>query len=96
MSRLIRMDQTGHTTLAEWTAAEPAAVENICEPALRLPAGHSLQPATEAQIFFNTHFAVERTAFGEVADPPAGRDRIPEDVLAVDGSPAGGGREKAG
>lgn len=27
MSRLIRMDDTGHTTLAEWTADEPAAVE---------------------------------------------------------------------
>jgi hypothetical protein len=28
MSRLIRMDQTGHTTLAEWTAEDPAAVED--------------------------------------------------------------------
>jgi hypothetical protein len=28
MSRLIRMDQTGHTTLAEWTAADSAAVES--------------------------------------------------------------------
>jgi hypothetical protein len=27
MSRLIRMDNTGHTTLAEWTAADPASVE---------------------------------------------------------------------
>jgi hypothetical protein len=27
MSRLIRMDQTGHTTLAEWTAEDSAAVE---------------------------------------------------------------------
>ena len=27
MSRLIRMDQTGHTTLAEWTADDPEAVE---------------------------------------------------------------------
>jgi hypothetical protein len=27
MSRLIRMDQTGHTTLAEWTPHDPAAVE---------------------------------------------------------------------
>ncbi len=27
MARLIRMDNTGHTTLAEWTAADPAAVE---------------------------------------------------------------------
>ena len=27
MSRLIRMDSTGHTTLAEWTADDPAAVE---------------------------------------------------------------------
>ena len=26
MSRLIRMDQTGHTTLAEWRADDPAAV----------------------------------------------------------------------
>jgi hypothetical protein len=28
MSRLIRMDHTGHTTLAEWTAQDPAAVES--------------------------------------------------------------------
>src|SRR3954470_21045014 len=27
MSRLIRMDQTGHTTLAQWTADDPQAVE---------------------------------------------------------------------
>jgi hypothetical protein len=27
MARLIRMDQTGHTTLAEWTPADGAAVE---------------------------------------------------------------------
>jgi hypothetical protein len=27
MSRLIRMDQTGHTTLAEWTTEDPASVE---------------------------------------------------------------------
>ena len=27
MARLIRMDDTGHTTLAEWTAADGPAVE---------------------------------------------------------------------
>jgi hypothetical protein len=27
MSRLIRMDQTGHTTLAEWTAGDRASEE---------------------------------------------------------------------
>ncbi len=27
MSRLIRMDHTGHTTLAEWTAEDHASVE---------------------------------------------------------------------
>jgi hypothetical protein len=27
MSRLIRMDHTGHTTLAEWTADDPDAIE---------------------------------------------------------------------
>jgi hypothetical protein len=27
MSRLIRMDQTGHTELAQWTADDPEAVE---------------------------------------------------------------------
>jgi hypothetical protein len=27
MSRLIRMDQTGHTTLAEWTADDPHSVQ---------------------------------------------------------------------
>lgn len=28
MSRLIRMDGSGHTTLAEWTEDDPAAVEH--------------------------------------------------------------------
>jgi hypothetical protein len=27
MARLIRMDQSGHTTVAEWTPADEAAVE---------------------------------------------------------------------
>jgi hypothetical protein len=27
MSRLIRMDHTGHTTIAEWNANDPEAVE---------------------------------------------------------------------
>lgn len=27
MSRLIRMDRTGHTTLAEWTAGDTDAIE---------------------------------------------------------------------
>jgi hypothetical protein len=27
MARLIRMDNTGHTTLAEWTATDPESVE---------------------------------------------------------------------
>jgi hypothetical protein len=27
MSKLVRMDQSGHTTLAEWTPGDPAAVE---------------------------------------------------------------------
>jgi len=27
MSRLIRMDQTGHTTVAEWTADDPRSAE---------------------------------------------------------------------
>jgi hypothetical protein len=27
MSKLVRMDQTGHTTLAEWSADDPASVE---------------------------------------------------------------------
>ena len=31
MSRLIRMDQTGHTTLAEWSTEDPAAVEAAVE-----------------------------------------------------------------
>jgi len=27
MSKLVRMDQTGHTTVAEWRADDPASVE---------------------------------------------------------------------
>jgi hypothetical protein len=41
MSRLIRMDQTGHTTLAEWRADDPAAVEAAVEAFRReLDAGY--------------------------------------------------------
>jgi hypothetical protein len=31
MSRLIRMDGTGHTTLAEWTVEDPDSVERAVE-----------------------------------------------------------------
>ena len=31
MSRLIRMDATGHSTLAEWTTADDAAFETALE-----------------------------------------------------------------
>ncbi|MCW3001871.1 MAG: hypothetical protein JWQ20_1169 [Conexibacter sp.] len=31
MSRLVRMDRTGHTTLAEWSADDPEAVEAAVE-----------------------------------------------------------------
>jgi hypothetical protein len=31
MSRLIRMDRTGHTELARWDAADPASVELAVE-----------------------------------------------------------------
>ena len=31
MSRLIRMDHTGHTTVAQWDAADPASVEVAVE-----------------------------------------------------------------
>ena len=31
MSRLIRMDSTGHSTLAEWTAADDAAFQQASE-----------------------------------------------------------------
>jgi hypothetical protein len=31
MSQLIRMDRTGHTVLAEWTAEDPASVEAAVE-----------------------------------------------------------------
>jgi hypothetical protein len=27
MSRLVRMDETGHTTIAEWTVDDPRAIE---------------------------------------------------------------------
>ena len=32
MSRLIRMDSTGHSTLAEWTEQDDAAFEAAVEP----------------------------------------------------------------
>jgi hypothetical protein len=31
MSKLIRMDHTGHSTVAEWSADDPAAVEAAVE-----------------------------------------------------------------
>ena len=39
MSQLIRMDSTGHTTLAEWTADDPASVE-AAAAALRAELDH--------------------------------------------------------
>ena len=41
MARLIRMDHTGHTTLAEWTATDDAAVGRAVEAFRRqLEAGY--------------------------------------------------------
>ena len=41
MARLIRMDDTGHTTLAEWTPSDPAAVEAaVTAFRAELEAGH--------------------------------------------------------
>jgi hypothetical protein len=31
MARLIRLDRTGHTTLAEWTASDDAALERAAK-----------------------------------------------------------------
>jgi len=31
MAKLIRMDRSGHTTVAEWTAGDPEAVERAVE-----------------------------------------------------------------
>jgi hypothetical protein len=31
MAKLIRMDRTGHTTVAEWTVEDPAAVERAVQ-----------------------------------------------------------------
>jgi hypothetical protein len=31
MAKLIRMDRTGHTTVAEWTAEDPAAVDRAVQ-----------------------------------------------------------------
>ena len=31
MSKLVRMDRSGHTTLAEWTTDDPASVEAAVE-----------------------------------------------------------------
>jgi hypothetical protein len=41
MSRLVRMDRSGHTTLAEWTAGDPASAEAAVEALRReLDAGY--------------------------------------------------------
>jgi hypothetical protein len=41
MARLIRMDTTGHSTLAEWTASDPEAVERAAAELRRqLDAGY--------------------------------------------------------
>ena len=47
MSKLVRMDQTGHTTLAEWRADDPAAVERCRDtfPSLRILSGVELGEA---------------------------------------------------
>ena len=42
MARLIRMDTTGHSTLAEWTAGDAAAIERAAAELRReLEAGYS-------------------------------------------------------
>ena len=41
MGRLIRMDHTGHTTLAEWSAGDASAVERaVAEFRAQLDQGH--------------------------------------------------------
>jgi hypothetical protein len=41
MAKLIRMDSSGHTTLAEWTAGDPVAVEAAVRAfRAELDAGH--------------------------------------------------------
>ena len=40
---------------------------------------------TERQVFFNPHFAVQRYAFGQVADLPANLGRVVHDVVPGDG-----------
>jgi hypothetical protein len=41
MARLIRMDSTGHSTLAEWTAGDPEATERaVAEFRRELDAGY--------------------------------------------------------
>ena len=41
MARLIRMDSTGHSTLAEWTAGDPEAIERaVAEFRRELDAGY--------------------------------------------------------
>jgi len=41
MARMIRMDHTGHTTVAEWTASDEASVEAAAaELREQLDAGH--------------------------------------------------------
>src|SRR5262249_13457001 len=65
--------------------AEPAAIDDVTKALVRLAAGHAFQAAAEAEVFIDAHLGVKRVAFGQVANALAGLDRVPEDVLAVDG-----------
>ncbi len=72
---------------------EPATVQDLADCDVTARAGHVLELRAIAQILIDTHFQIERHAFGEVADFAADFQGFVEDVVPRErGAAAGGGQ----
>ena len=89
--RLRASSLTASQQLAD-LAAHPGDVADL---ALAPIEGHSSQLGDEREILVHQHVLVERRVFGQVADPPAHRERILGHRMAGDLRLARGGRHEA-
>src|SRR5262249_27748844 len=75
---------------------QPAAREDVVDALAPPRAVDALDAGAEVQVLDDAHLRVQRAVLRHVADAPPDLDRLPEDVQAVDGGLAGGGRHVAG
>src|SRR5262245_20377019 len=76
--------------------SQPAMFQYVIDSLSSLLARHSSQSPAEIEVFLDAHFGVERDVFGKVAEILADVLGLVEDVEAVDGRAAAGGRQVAG